>query len=450
VSTRNSKKFIPLRRACSSSWFFLRLALPISSLVNADLALAQSKAASVMPYATNPSSGAFLQHSSGSLYLTPLSSNDVKLRYVGSDTLVKKADSPLSFSDMQVGVVVKLSRRIGLGIGEILPPVSVQRKISSIPIVILNQVNLVDLDVMANVKYGFSFFANYLVNDRLSLGLGAAGRRIDIKASAGTDGGKIFDGNFVMASNSLTLGANYVVVPDRVRVGVATSVFSSDSFSASIDTPLASGAGAGGGLKNTSQTSNKFFGDLLVGMEFQVNQLTHVYTDILWKRADQSQQEFSVVDLVSKKKDIQDTVSLFGGFKYKVKDEQFGLVSFSYEPSPIGPGSKGENGLSGFGMKETILLYSGFGDLLPAWSVMGAFQFGKGLKELSEEKPLLKKVKHHSDERRPLKRAIWDEMTVTAGVRYRRASLGVDLNGELPGAYSQVKLQFPVSVQISF
>jgi hypothetical protein len=422
-------------------------------LLRGEFALAESKAASVMPYAANPASGAFLERNSGSLYLTPLSSNDVKLRYVGSETLVKKADSPFSFSDIQIGVVTKITKHIGLGVGEIIPPVSVQRKISGIPVVILNQVNFVDLDVVANVKYGFSFFGSYLVNNRLSLGIGAAGRQIDIKASGGTEGGKIFDGHFVMTNNSVTIGANYVVIPDRLRIGVASSIFASDSFTALIETPLSSGAGGaagGAGPKSSAQTSNRFLADFLSGFEFSPNKFATIYSDFLWKRVDQSQREFSVVDLVEKKKDIQNTLSYFGGVKYKVKDEQYGLLSVSYEPSAIGPGSKGENGLSGFGMKETILLYSGFGDLVPAWSLMASIQFGDGLKVLTEEKSVSKQIKAKQDERRASKRKIWDQFTVTAGVRYRRASLGVDLDGELPGAYSQVKLQFPVSVQVSF
>lgn len=433
--------FIAIKHLC-----FTALTIGFSGQV----AHAQSKAASVLPLATNPASGAFLEHHSGIFAVTPISSNDVNLRYVGSETIAKKNESPLAFSDLQMGFVYKNSRRMSLGIGEILPPVSVERKIDDIPIVVLNQVNLVDLKINASVKYGFSFFGGYILNDRLSLGLGAAGRKIEVKAQGSTEGGKIFDGKFVMAMTTVTAGVNYVLVPDRIRLGVSSSVFSSNSFSSSIETPLVSG-GADAGIKDSTQTSNQIFGDFSVGIEFTANRLLVIYSDLIWKRADKSQKEFSVVDLKTKQKDIHDTVSYFGGLKYKGLPQQYALVTYSYEPAAVGAGGKGESGLSGFGMKETVLLYSGFGDLVPAWSLGAALQFGDGLETIDsirgDSRPQKKtKEKIRQDSRQD----IWDRLTLTAGVRYRRASLGVDLDGELPAAYSQTKLQFPVSVQMSF
>jgi hypothetical protein len=411
---------------------------------------AESKAASITPFPDNPASGAFLQQSSASLKITPISIDDVKLRYVGSETIAKKNESPLSFADIRTGVVFKPSRRWGLGIGEILPPVSVERKITSIPIVVLNQVNFVDLKVNASVKYGFSFFGHYLLNDRLGLGLGIAGRKIDVKAEGTSQGSKLFDGSFVLTDNKLSVGLNYDASPNRLRIGLSALVYASNGISAKIDTPLASGA-QGGGLKGTDQTSNKFMSEFLMGVEFQVNPLLTIYSDGLWRRADPSQEEFSIVDLVSKKKDIHDTLSYFGALSYMVRPSQFGLATFTYEPSPIGPGSKGEGGLSGFGMKETILLYSGFGDLLPAWSLGAGYQYGEELPTQDDTGRAGRPGKGRSDKVKKLERtSLKDRITFSIGVRYRRASLGVDLDGELPGAYSQTKLQFPISLKTIF
>jgi len=431
-------------------FLFIALVYPV---VYSQAAFAQSKAASVIPAAFNPSSGAFLEQNSASLFVTPISSNDVKVRYIGSDTITKKADSPINFADFAGGFLFKTSRRIGLGIGEILPPVSIQRKIDAIPIVILRQPNLVNLDINANVKYGFSIFGGYLVHDRLSLGAGLAARQIAVKAQAKTESGeKLLDGTFTLSTTNLNIGANYVAIPDKLRIGLTTAVFASTGVATNIDTPLAVGPNSSA-LNNNKVASNLVFGDLLAGAEFIPNSHTRIYLDLFAKRADKNQKEFSLVDLVPKKKDIHDTASVFVGGRFRAAEKQHALVGYSYEPSAIGPGSPGETGLSGFGMKETALLYSGFGDLFPAWSISVGLQYGPGLKILTDADPTPRKSEHQKGVKTPEKHAktdIWDRVTFSIGMRYRRASLGVDEAGELPAAYSQTRIQFPVSILSTF
>ena len=426
-------------------------------MVHTKTAFSQSKAASILPAAFNPASGVFLEQNSAGLFVTPISSNDVKVRYIGSDTITKKADSPINFADFAGGFLFKTSRRIGLGIGEILPPVSIQRKIDGIPIVILRQPNLVNLDINANVKYGFSFFGGYLVNDRLSVGAGLAARQIAVKAQAKTESGeKLLDGTFTLSTTNLNVGANYVAIPDKLRLGLTTAVFASTGVATHIDTPLVAGPNSSA-LNNTKVASNLIFGDLLAGAEFIPNSHTRIYLDLLAKRADKNQKEFSLVDLVQKKKDIHDTASVFVGGRFRAAEKQHALVGYSYEPSAVGPGSAGETGLSGFGMKETAMLYSGFGDLFPAWSISVGLQYGPGLKILTDADPISRKSEHpkgiKSPEKGPEKRPktdIWDRVTFSVGMRYRRASLGVDDAGELPAAYSQTRIQFPISILSNF
>jgi len=412
---------------------------------------AGSKAASVTPLATNPASSVFLHKNSFIFSGSPISSNDVKLRYVGSETITKKAESPLSFGDIQTGFVLKPTRRISFGVGELLPPVTIGRKIEDIPVVILNDVSMVDLDIKASVKYGISLFGGYLVNERLSIGGAFASRQIDVKATANTSSGeRLLNGHFRITTSSANIGLNYVAQPNHLRLGLATSVFSSNALVTGIDTPLVSGENANA-LNNKSASSNLVFGDFLFGAEFSPNSISEIYADVIWKRADKGQKEFSLVDLKEKPKDIYDTTSVFIGGKYRAQEKQYALLGFSYEPSAVGAGSPGENGKSGFGMRETALLYSGFGDLLPAWSVSIGLQYGNDLKTISDE-PQHKHSDKSKTENSREKRSgdIWERSTFGISMRYRRASLGVDDKGELPAAYSQVRLQFPITIQTTF
>lgn len=415
---------------------------------------ANSKAASVSPLSTNPASSAFLEKHSSSLSITPISSNDVKLRYVGSEGISKKSESPLTFSDAQPGFALKPMRRVSFGIGEVLPPVSVKRDIDDVPIVVLNDVSLVDLKVNATVKYGLSLFGGYLLNDRLAVGGGFASRQILVNAVANTNNGeKLFNGKFLLTTTTLNLGANFLAQKNKLRLGVATSVFSSNGIKASIETPLASGPGTQS-LNNNSTEAKLIFGDFIFGAELEANPLATLCADVVWKRADKSQKEFSIVDLQEKPKDVYDTVSVFANARYKAQEKQFAIAGFSYEPAPIGGGSKGATGKSGFGMKETALLYSGMGDLLPAWSVSLGLQYGDGLPTINDDEPTKPKGKRSKADqavaRRNERQDIWDRLTFSVSLRYRRASLGIDETGELPAAYSQTRLQFPVSIQSTF
>jgi hypothetical protein len=443
---------------CSRTGFsYVEIILSVLlSMTRAENASAQSRAASVSPLPWNPASSVFLQRNSASFSGTPISSNDVKIRYVGSETITKKAESPLNFSDFQTGVAFKPNRRLSLGIGELLPPISLKRKIDGIPIVVLNSVNPVDLDINASVKYGISLFGGYLINENLSAGAGFSSRQIVINAVANTTSKeRLLDGQFKLTNTSLKVGLNFSSPTKRFRIGVASSIFASNAISTSIETPIVAGPETDA-LNNTSVNSNLIFGDLLIGIEYIANRQTTVFADLWWRRADKNQKEFSLVDLQEKPKDIYDTVSVFVGGKFRVQEKQFAISEFTYEPSPVGAGSPGPDGKSGFGMRETALLYSGFGDLVPAWSISLGLQYGGGIPTIADINPskpnkLLRRSKNrrkNSDRAKTL--TFWERTTVSVSFRYKRASLGIDTQGELPGAYSQNRIQFPVSLITSF
>lgn len=418
------------------------------------LARAQSLGASISALPANPASTAFLQSNSASLAVSPISSNDVKIRYVGSDSISKKADSPLSFSDFQAGVAVKTNKRLSLGIGELLPPVSVELKVQEIPVVIFNTVGLVDLDIKAKVKYGVSFFAGYLINDRLSVGAGFSSRQVDANVVAKTSGNEeLVDGEFKLQNSSLRLGLNLFLPANRLRIGVSTSLYSATSITSSLETGLVNDPNSKS-LSNNTSASNLLFGDFLFGAEYIANANTAVFGDVIWRRSDKRQKEFSLVDLQEKSKDIHDTVSLFLSTRHRVEDRQYALAGFTYEPSSVGAGTKGSQGKSGFGMRETVMLYSGFGDLVPAWSISIGLQYGDPLPTISDvdktNRRPRSKGQANLDEKKSTRIDFWERTTVSVSLRYKRSSLGVDSDGELPGAYSQTRLQFPVSIQSTF
>jgi hypothetical protein len=429
-------------------WWFLG-----SCTILAPNVLAQSKIATPSPFAGNPASSAYLLNDSAALMVSPLAINDVKVRYIGSEVITKKEDSPLNLSEFQMGLAWKLSKRMTLGIAEILPPVTVEKDIKDIPVVILNSVNLVDLGLAAHVKYSASVYGSYLVDDRLAFGTAVSTRKIDIKATAhSTSGEQLLNGRFSLETTSIVFGLSAVLGPQRVRLGLATSVLSTNNLSTRIETPLqAEGHSAAGG-KTTR--SSQAFSDVGLGIELTPNQKSTWGTDLQWRRADKNQKDFSLVDLTEKQKDVHDTVSVAVMSRYRSSERESVSAGFSYEPSPIGAGSKGASGTSGFGMRETVMLYSGYGDLLPAWTIALGLQYGAE----TANRPLAAtstRSKHSQsrsmeESQRLNQRGFVDRLSFNVGVRYRRASLGIDEKGELPGAYSQTKISFPISVMTNF
>ena len=414
---------------------------------------AQSKIATPSPFADNPASSAYLLDHSTALTLSPLTVNDVKVRYVGSEPITKKEGTPINISEMQMGAAWKLSKRMTLGIADILPPVSVDNDIKEIPVVILNSVNLVDLGIHAQVKYGASVYGSYLVDDRLAVGAAAKTRSIGVNATAqSARGERILNGQFNMTSSNVVVGFNSVVIPHRLRLGLATSVLSSNVVSTQIDTPLVNQEKSGS-LGKTSRSSQAF-GDVQCGIEFSPNQLSSWGADLMWRRADKSQKEFSLVDITEKKKDIHDTVSIAMATRYRSSTRESMAAGFSYEPSAVGAGSKGESGTSGFGMRETVMLYSGYGDLFPAWTIAIGLQYGADLAHgpirVEQTKSKSQNPRTTTGSQRLSQQSFFDRLTFSLGVRYRRASLGVDQQGELPGAYSQTKVTFPMTVLTTF
>lgn len=426
------------------------IAFNILTALNAN---AQSRAASITPLPINPACSAFLQRSSALFSGTPISSNDVKLRYVSSETITKKAESPISFADFQTGVAFKQSRRISIGVGELIPPVSVKRKIEDIPIVVLKSVNLVNLDIDAQVKYGISLFGGYLLNEQLALGAGFSTRQIQVKAKANTSSGeRLLNGQFLLTDSALRFGLSYHIPRNRLRLGAAASLLNSKSIKTSIETSLVNESTASP-LNNNNVSSQMPLGEFVLGAEYSPNRLSEVFVDLVWKRANKNEKEFSLVDLQEKTKDVYDTVSIFLATKYRAQEKQYAIASFTYEPSPVGSGSPGPSGKSGFGMRETALLYSGFGDLLPAWSLSFGLQYGEGLPTLQDQespKQAARNKESRNKDKNDSVRDFWSRSTISVSFKYRRASLGVDEAGELPAAYSQNRIQFPISLQSTF
>ena len=120
------------------------------------------------------------------------------------------------------------------------------------------------------------------------------------------------------------------------------------------------------------------------------------------------------------------------------------LLGFRYEPSSIGPGSRGDTPLVGFGTVSLIEILAGLATITPYTMVAAGVQIGL----MPSHYNLLSpggKLDKRSQNSPP-----YFKLLLESGVAYSFASIGIDKSGELPGTYVYRKIGIPVGAIYSF
>ena len=188
-----------------------------------------------------------------------------------------------------------------------------------------------------------------------------------------------------------------------------------------------------------------------------------------YKAADPTAKEFSMVDFKEKPVDGYARLDFRMAGEWAVSRTASMVGGFALENSSKGAGSRSSGddpGKGGFASTDVIQIYTGQASLAPAQSFMGGMKlyFLNEAKKESKKEELEAKGKvrqrnldksggdkandKSNDKSNDRSRATgW---IVGFGIGYRNASLGIDDNGELPGAYQQTRIYIPIEITRRF
>ncbi len=322
------------------------------------------------------------------------------------------------------------------GVSAIVLPFAIGQEISKsgIPLIILNQENTVDFVGTGQVNFLIFAVAGYRFSDYFSLG--AQFSYID----AGGEFRLLTPG---VAEPLAEVSATIATTNSRVgmlfsfgstlNIGLSAGAFSSSSSQIDFKSSLTAlggeeaGPAPGGGGSSSSSALNP----VRFGVGLSPTPRFEISLDIEYDRAS-PKDEFSIVDLKSKPKDLYDTVSVYAGTVVKLKSSWSVLAGYLYEPSAIGPGSPGVEGSSGFGFTDILL---GMGELpsRPQWNIGFGFRKGFGKKQ-----------------RNAKYLATYQRLSLEFGFSYGETSIGVNQGGEQPGAYLSRRTRFPFAISYKF
>lgn len=397
-----------------------------STSARADFMAGDASAATLSPDGVrkNPANFAFV--SNGYFDLSPriFEVNSLFVRYPGFATVPKeiRGISPMSALSFAPFSVDPSKNRLGFVLSEVLPPIGIQLEFKKLPLVILDQLMFVDIKTKAQVRFGLGGAVAYRASERLGVGLSASFRSVSLQSSLRTpdDGAEIASIKTEVTQMSVTGGARFVAIPGRLAVGISSILVSMIQLKNSFDGGFTNVAG---GAERAGSTPNILFGQsILVGMHLMATPRVSVRTDIQYSMANRSERRFSIVDLEEQPVDSYDTIGLRLGSKVSISAQNSLTGGYVYEPARVGPGERGPGTKTGFGTIDYIPVFVGLDDLRPYHRFVAglARNFGrmKG----------------------------FDRWTLAGGLAYQVSSLGIDENGELPGAYRQKKLIFPVQV----
>lgn len=386
----------------------------------------------------NPANAAFLDRSQISVAPELFRSESLQIRYPNFETVSQNESGLGSLLSLgKPGFIYKPSSRLGVG-GYFIPPVGLSTDIhkKKIPVVILNNLDYVDLDAVGTLNGAAALTAGYRFGDSFGLGVNVVYQSISYEAeltpSSNPGGDPLATVSGSMTNTDVGLGVRYDPTPGRLAFGVAMGVASISSQTVSIESSLLDTAGGEGGESAGSDGSDTQsvlpLSAILAGVKYSTPKF-RLLVDVKYTRVDKTQRSFSTVELKEKPKDLYDTLAVRAGMIMQLGAGNKAMAGFRYEPASLGPGSKSsetEEGAIGFGTQELVMVFAGFETLVPYW------QLGLGA-----EWALAKQKVRGKDF------APW---TVATGLVYRRASLGIDEDGEQPGAYLHQKTFVPLTI----
>jgi hypothetical protein len=376
----------------------------------------------------NPGNLAFVEDSFLDLSPRLYEINKVLIRYPGFKTITwaQKGISPLAALSFAPRTGDPKKTKFRILINEIVPPISVPFAIKGIPVLILDQLATFDVKTTVNIRGAIGGAISYRLHPRIGFGLSAGYRSASLDNNLRVQG-ETSDLATLTASVelvSVTAGVRFVAVPGRLALGIASMVFSSQSLKNSIKGDIVNAAGDI--IEPTVSETTQSFKTLLVGSHLVITRNVSLRLDLLYTRANQNEQRFSLVDLENQYVESYDSVGLRVGTKIWTDQGNVVAFGYTYEPSSIGSGQRGPETETGFGIQDYVLVLAGIDELKPYHRIVGAvgrsFGFEKGI-------------------------AHWNAMV---GFAYQVATLGIDENGEQPGAFTQQKYFFPVQITYRF
>ena len=385
--------------------------------------------------------------------------NSFLLRYPDSGTIEKQLGLLGDASSFIPGFIYKLTPRLGIGISEILPPLKLNQKISGVPIVILNSTQQIDIDAAVNVHGALGGVVGYRFSDYLSLGVKANYRSVTIDANVVPEGGgdPLAVQHQDMTTFNVLGGVLLEPLPGRLRIGLSTMLLGSTKSSTSVDSAFVAnqqnnGDAGGNGRGQSTATTSGTFSQFIAGAAYLISPRRYVAADIDYKAASPTAKEFSMVDFKEKPVDGYPRLDFHLTGEWSISRTASLVGGYGLENASKGPGSRSSGsdpGKAGFGSGDVIQIYTGQASLVPAYSFMG----GVKLYFLGDQRREVKKAREKKDApATPQKPA--DEnpagWILGVGIGYRKASLGIDGSGELPGAYQQTRIYLPLEVTRRF
>jgi len=386
----------------------------------------------------NPANAGFVDHSLATFESKLVNSSSLSVRYPG---FAAKNDAGTKFLDIGVDskplFLWKPTAHLGIG-GYFIPPVGLGLNIHKehIPIVVFHQQNDVNLDAKGTLNGLGSFVAGYRFGNRFGIGLSLDYSSIGLDATVTpSDGGApLATVTGSIMNTAVGLGLRFDPAPGRLEFGLVIGLVSISQTKLQVDSPLENAAGGDAGIDpaaGNSAPTTLPLSSVLAGIKLSVRRM-HLLADLAYTRVDKNQVGFSIVDLQNKTKDLHDTLGVRLGATAKVTASTTALFGARYEPASLGPGSVGVDGTTGFGTMDLIMVYTGFSPLTPYWQAGGGVRMG-----------FMPASTAHGG-------GHYYQLLVEVGLVYRQASLGIDADGEQPGAYLYKETSLPVGITYKF
>ncbi|MEY4632426.1 MAG: hypothetical protein RIQ81_2546 [Pseudomonadota bacterium] len=393
--------------------------------------------------------------------------NQLLIRYQDSGTIERNLSGTSDLLTFLPGFVYKVNPRLGIGISEVAPPINLQQEIKDIPIVILNSTQMIDVQADLAVRGALGGLVGYQISDSLSVGAKFNYRSIGIEADVVPSGGgnPLAHQSMDMTSTTLLAGVTLEPIPEKLRIGLATTIFSSVTSRTAVESAFVAQQQNGGGNGESTTNTAGTFSQFIVGAAAMFGPRQFIAADLDYKAADPDAAEFSMVEFKEKPSDVYNRLDFRATGEFPISRTASLVGGFALENASKGPGSRSSGndpGKAGFGSADVITIYTGQSQLVPAQSFMGGVRMyflnqqrseprkereGNRDKDRERDRVRDREPDREKDRDRKGKATGW---IVGVGLAYRTASLGVDENGELPGAYSQTKIYLPLEITRRF
>lgn len=412
-----------------------------ATVARADTMLGGAGAAYATPEGanSNPANAAWVDRSQIDWHPEVFTNSTLHVRYPGFETTTK-GDSGMGGLLGNPGFIYKVNPRLGIG-GYAVPPLPIELDIKAkkIPVVVLGAQNFVDIEGKGSLGGAARGIAGYRLTDNFGIGVSVSFLSVNFEGDLLADGNSLAHIKLATTDIVLNSGIRWDVVPGKFAVGVAVGVAKITNTDLVLDSPLLGAAGGDGAdTESAPKTSTVPLNSVLVGVQYVVNPKIRILADVQYDRVDKEATGQSIVDFKTKRKDVYDTVSPRFGAILSVIDRGNILVGGRYDPASVGAGSRSaEDPSLGFGTIDLVMIFMGQGSLTPGYQIGGGMQMGFSPKSDTNAKGKKTGRAYYA----------W---TVGAGFTYRYASLGIDEEGELPGAYQQKTYGIPASVTYRF